>query len=133
MVARLPSGWVVLADHQFLPGYCLLLPDPVVAHLTDLDLHQRAEYLVDMSRVGDALLAATDAVRINYEILGNAAPALHAHVLARYEWEPAERRTQPVWTYPSETRMSVPFSARTHGDLRDALGRALADPPRGDG
>lgn len=37
VIARLNSGWAVLADHQFLRGYCLLLPDPVVGHLTDLD------------------------------------------------------------------------------------------------
>lgn len=120
----------MLADHQYLPGYCMLLPDPVVARLTDLDLRQRAEYLVDMSRIGDALLAVTDAIRINYEILGNAAPALHAHVLARYGWEPGEHRTQPVWRYPSVTRASVPFSATAHGDLRDALGRALTGAAR---
>ena len=115
-----------MADYQLLPGYCLLLPDPVVEHLTDLSLDQRAEYLIDMSRIGDALLAVTDAVRINYEILGNTAPALHAHVVPRYRWEPAVHRAQPVWSYPGQQRAAVPFVGSRHGDLRDALSRALA-------
>ena len=27
-IGRVSSGWVVAGDVQFLPGYCLLLPDP---------------------------------------------------------------------------------------------------------
>ena len=30
VIARMPSGWAVLGDPQILPGYSLLLPDPVV-------------------------------------------------------------------------------------------------------
>ena len=33
VIARMPSGWAVLGDPQILPGYCLLLPDPVVGDL----------------------------------------------------------------------------------------------------
>ena len=35
-VARLTSGWLVLGDPQVIPGYCLLLPDPVVPDLNAL-------------------------------------------------------------------------------------------------
>lgn len=125
VIARLTSGWAVLADHQFLRGYCLLLPDPVVGHLTDLDDAARARYLLDMARIGDALHAVTDAHRINYEILGNVAPALHAHVIPRYASEPREHREGPVWWYPWATLHSVPYSAEEHGGLRDALTAAM--------
>jgi hypothetical protein len=33
VICRVPSGWVVLGDVQFLRGYSLLLPDPVVLGL----------------------------------------------------------------------------------------------------
>ena len=66
VICRMPSGWAVLGDHQFLAGYSLLLPDPVVDHLTDLDDASRAQYLTDMARIGDALHACTDTFRINY-------------------------------------------------------------------
>ena len=29
-IGRTASGWVILAQRQVLPGYCLLLADPVV-------------------------------------------------------------------------------------------------------
>lgn len=127
VIARMDSGWAVLADHQFLRGYCMLLPDPVVGHLTDLDLGQRARYLVDMSRIGDALLAVTDADRINFEILGNTSPALHAHVCPRYPTESADLRSGPAWWYPREVWDDGPrFSEDAHADVRDALADWLA-------
>ena len=51
-VCRLDSGWVVLGDPQVLPGYCVLLADPVVGTLNDLDGERRATYLADMARLG---------------------------------------------------------------------------------
>jgi len=98
-ICRVNSGWVVIGDVQFLSGYCLLLPDPVVADLNTLDVEARALYLREASIVGDALLASTDAYRINYEILGNTEAALHTHIFPRYLSEPQERRKQPVWFY----------------------------------
>ena len=42
VICRMPSGWAVMGDVQFLPGYCLLLPDPVVASLNDLAAASRS-------------------------------------------------------------------------------------------
>ena len=100
VIARLPSGWAVIGDHQVLQGYCLLLPDPVVPTLNALEIGARTAFLRDMSLLGDAILAAhPTAARANYEILGNQDPALHAHVFPRYDDEAAELRTKPVWFY----------------------------------
>ena len=99
VVTRVGSGWVVMGDVQPVPGYALLLPDPVVPTLNDLAPGDRSAFLADMVRLGDALLAATDAARINYDILGNSEPALHAHVFARYTWEPEDLRAGPVFAY----------------------------------
>lgn len=118
-VCRVTSGWVVLGDAQFVRGYSLLLPDPVVADLNKLDGAQRAAFLHEMSAVGDALLALTDAVRINYEILGNVDPALHAHVIPRYSYEPEALRTRPVWFY--DWAAAPRFDAARDGPLLAAL------------
>jgi len=81
-----------MGDVQFLPGYCLLLADPVVPSLNDLSPQARGQYLQDMVRIGDAILKVTDSFRINYEILGNSEPELHAHIFPRYMSEPEEQR-----------------------------------------
>jgi diadenosine tetraphosphate (Ap4A) HIT family hydrolase len=117
------SGWAVLGDPQILPGYCLLLPDPVVPHLNVLSGAARAAFLHDMARLGDAVLAVTSAERINYEILGNVEPALHAHVIPRYAWEPPERRRTAVWFH--DWAAAPGFEAEAHQELAKALSDAL--------
>lgn len=99
LICRVNSGWVVLGDVQFLRGYSLILPDPVVSDLNELSVQDRKTLLYEASVVGDALLELTNAIRINYEILGNLEPALHVHVFPRYKDEPADLRTRPVWFY----------------------------------
>src|SRR5688572_3485653 len=95
----MPSGWAVLGDPQITPGYCLLLPDPVVPDLNALSGDARRQFLDDMARLGDAVLEETGADRINYEILGNVEPALHAHVIPRHGSENPELRKKPVWLH----------------------------------
>jgi diadenosine tetraphosphate (Ap4A) HIT family hydrolase len=119
VICRLPSGWAVMGDVQFLPGYCLLLPDPVVASLNDLDDARRAEYLRDMAQLGDAILHVTSADRINYEILGNSEPELHTHLFPRYATEPPELRRMPAWFY--DWTAAPRYDAERHAGLRDAL------------
>ncbi|MFM1896428.1 MAG: hypothetical protein RLZZ385_1502 [Pseudomonadota bacterium] len=114
-ICRLDSGWVVMGEAQFLRGYCLLLPDPVVGHLNLLSTEQRQQALLDATRLGDALLALTDAVRINYEILGNLEPALHIHVCPRYDHEAEELRSKPIFFYDWQSAPS--FDAQRDGAL----------------
>lgn len=116
LVARLASGWAVLGDPQVLPGYCLLLPDPVVATLNDLKGARRDRFLADMAALGDAVLVATGALRINYAIFGNLEPALHAHVVPRFADEHEEMRTAHPWAYDWST--APPFAADEHAPLQ---------------
>jgi diadenosine tetraphosphate (Ap4A) HIT family hydrolase len=124
MVARLSSGWAVLGDPQVLPGYCLLLPDPVVPTLNDLDAAARRGFLDDMAALGDAVLEVTGALRINYAMFGNVEPALHAHVFPRYGHEPEGLRTSHPWAY--DWSKAEPFDLLSHAALRDGLREALA-------
>lgn len=123
VICRMASGWAVMGDVQFLPGYCLLLPDPVVASLNELDTEARATYLLDMARIGDAVLAATGALRMNYEILGNSEPELHCHLFPRYASEPDDKRKMPAWFYDWNT--ATPYAEEVHGDLRKKIAQLL--------
>lgn len=93
-IIRLKSGWVVAGDTQPLQGYCLLLAEPVVADLNQLDERARSQYALDMARVGDALLKVRGAYRINYETWGNQDPALHTHIVPRFMSESPVLRVQ---------------------------------------
>jgi diadenosine tetraphosphate (Ap4A) HIT family hydrolase len=119
VIARMASGWAVLGDPQITHGYCLLLPDPVVADLNALSGEVRRQFLDDMVKLGDAVLAETGAERINYEILGNVEPALHAHVIPRHAAEDPALRTKPVWLHDWS-------AAPAYSDALASLARGLA-------
>ena len=124
VIARLFSGWAVFGAQQFVRGYLLLLPDPVVPNLNALGARERIAFLSDMSRLGDALLKVTAAVRINYAILGNLEPALHAHVIPRYADEPEGLRTAQPWAY--DWAAAPAFERSAFQDLAGSLLRELA-------
>lgn len=130
VIGRMRSGWAVMGDEQLLAGYAVLLADPVVGSLNALSGEARTRFLEDMAALGDAVLAASDARRINYAIYGNLVPELHAHVIPRFDDEPEEFRTAPYWLYPAADRAGRPFDATQHESLqrtiRDLLqGRGL--------
>jgi diadenosine tetraphosphate (Ap4A) HIT family hydrolase len=104
VITKLQSGWLVIGDVQPLPGYCLLLADPVVESVNHLSESDRTIFSSDLFRIGDALMAVLDSYRINYQILGNKEGALHAHIIPRYLTEPEEKRIRPAdWGYDWST------------------------------
>ena len=127
MVARVVSGWVVMGERQVFSGYCLLLPDPVVPHLNALPAADRGRFLSDMALVGDAILAATAATRINYALFGNLEPALHAHLFPRHATEPAATRTAQPWALDWAT--APEYSPALHGGLQRRIADRLARTP----
>ncbi len=142
VLAKLRSGWAVMGDTQFLPGYCVLLSDvddvddlaggTGADHLSDLPRPARDQFLSDMGLLGEAMMIACTGLdpslrRINYEILGNTDRYLHAHLFPRYGWEPVELQGGPVWHYPRD-RWTSPRDAYSeeHEPLRQAITEALA-------
>lgn len=130
VIARMRSGFAVIGDSQFLPGYCVLLASPRVDRLSDLPLDARGRFLLDMSLLGEAIERAClpdGLLRMNYEILGNTDAYLHAHLFPRYQWEPPERAGGPVWLYPRDrwTDSKFSYSDGAHGALRARIADEL--------
>ncbi len=122
-ISRLRSGWVVLGDVQFLRAYSLLLPDPVVGNLNQMDPEARKIFLYEMSVVGDVILEITGALRINYEMIGNVEPALHAHIFPRYTDEPEEFRLKPAWFYDWDA--APPFDPERDAEIMQKIAKGL--------
>ncbi|MDN3956374.1 HIT family protein [Sporolactobacillus laevolacticus] len=128
VLSEMKSGYAVIGDTQFLPGYCVLLPNREVSSLNDLTIPERAQFLTDMSLIGDAIINVCHPVRVNYDILGNTDAFLHAHVFPRYDWEKEERRKMPVWLYDSSNWFDEEkqFSIEKHGKLKEELTKYLS-------
>lgn len=129
LMVKMKSGFAVIGDNQFLPGYCVLLRDPKVDSLNQLSLAERAEYLLDMSLIGDAITKVCNPLRINYQILMNLDHYLHAHIEARYEWEPDEYKYLPSYFYPKEKRYAqeYEFCEEQFGTLKRKIKEALLE------
>ena len=95
----------------------------MVPHLNALAPAARAEFLADMALIGDALLAVTGGVRINYAIFGNVDPALHAHVFPRHAAEPEVTRTAQPWAL--DWNAAPAYSEALHGDLKRRIAEDL--------
>ena len=132
VLRRVAGGFAVMGDVQWLPGYCVLLCDQQgIQRLSELPALGRTAFLESMADLAEAVERACrerDPAfrRANIEILGNTDPFLHAHVWARYDWEPEAFIGGPVWKYPME-RWRDPESqlGGQHDSLRQDIGRHL--------
>jgi len=127
MMAKMKSGFAVIGDHQFLPGYCLLLGYPKSSSLNELPMAARNQYLLDTTLIGDAIIKVCKPLRINYSTLMNLDHYLHTHIEARYDWESDEYKTKPSWFYPKEQRhgLEYEYCEEKYGELKREIVEAL--------
>ncbi len=76
---------------------------------TELAADEATAYWGEVLQVGRAIERAFEPVKINYTILGNSLPHLHAHIVPRYADDPA-----PGWPFPFPDPEPPP---RTSADL----------------
>ena len=104
VVATLETSWVTMQESAPVRGYACLVSRTHAIELHDLPEDTASAFMRDARRVSRALLAATGAVKLNYEIHGNTLPHLHMHFFTRYrgdrfEGQPIDPRgvVQPVY------------------------------------
>jgi diadenosine tetraphosphate (Ap4A) HIT family hydrolase len=93
-VAELETGYVVIGDHQLFKGYTLFLCKHHKTELHFLDEDIKAGFLVEMSKVAEAVYNAFNPDKLNYELLGNGDAHLHWHIFPRRE---SDEVHGPVW------------------------------------
>lgn len=129
LMVKMKSGFAVMADNQFLPGYCIFLRYPQVASLEELTLEERAQYFIDTTLVGDAIIKVCRPRKVNYSTLMNQDSYLHTHIEARYDWESEEYKRRPSWIYPENERYieKYAFSEEHHGELKKKITEYLTE------
>lgn len=120
-VAEFPSGYAVLGDFQFYPGYTILLSKVHATELHQLSKVQRTRFLEDMATVAEAVFKAFKPLKLNYELLGNLDSHMHWHIFPRYANDPDPQN--PVSVIPSKIRNAEntrPSAARLT-EMKDML------------
>ena len=122
-IAELKSCYVILGDHQFYRGYCVLFAK---LHATELYLMpaDAARLLFDEMRlVAESIATVVKPWKMNYECLGNSEPHVHWHLLPRYETD--QMRHGPVWLRP-ESERKVALDENDRRALLDSIRHQLA-------
>jgi diadenosine tetraphosphate (Ap4A) HIT family hydrolase len=95
-----------LSRHDAQPGYTVVVwRGRHVAEPTELTAEEASCYWQELLTVARALEEQFRPAKTNYQILGNAVPHLHTHVILRYEDDPEPGR--PL-SWPRGDRPAVP-------------------------
>jgi diadenosine tetraphosphate (Ap4A) HIT family hydrolase len=81
-----------LAANQSVPGYCVLIAHQHVREPYELERAAQLAFWDDLLQAGRAVERAFGALKLNFEILGNAIPHLHGHLVPRYYGDSAPER-----------------------------------------
>ena len=95
-----------LHDDQFFPGWTVLVLKQHATELFDLSRTDRSHLIEEVSAVASVLAREWQAVKINYELLGNQLPHIHWHVIPRLPQDPAP--LEPVWRIAHEPLRMTP-------------------------
>lgn len=104
-VKEMETGYVVIGDYQHFKGYTLFLFKEHETELHLIDPVTKMKFLEEMSVVAEAVLNATGAEKMNYEMLGNGYAHMHWHLFPRRENDLENYGNSgkgPVWWYPME-------------------------------
>jgi diadenosine tetraphosphate (Ap4A) HIT family hydrolase len=93
-----------------------------IAEPSKLEEDEAAAYWRELLHVGRGLQAHLGAVKMNYDILGNSLPHLHAHVIPRFAEDP-----RPGWPFPFPDDPPPVAETELLADA-DALRAALSEP-----
>jgi diadenosine tetraphosphate (Ap4A) HIT family hydrolase len=125
MVAALSISTLYLHKIQTYRGYSLLVYDG--SHATRLDQLPEAvatAYMSDLRRAQQAIVGVLKPDHLNVELMGNAIPHLHWHIIPRYKGDP--RWGRPIWMTDDEAMPKVLLSDAARTALVEELRRALA-------
>ena len=118
-VADLRLSRLRLASNQSSPGYCVLICGRHVCEPHELTADERERFFADLCDAGRAIATVFGAFKMNYQLLGNLVPHLHAHITPRYHGDPVPGG--PISPDPRAAPPSPAWLAERAAALRAAL------------
>jgi diadenosine tetraphosphate (Ap4A) HIT family hydrolase len=97
-LARLAVSDLCFVSDRRFPGRCVVTLHQHATELFDLVPELRHAFADDVSAAAQAIKHAVNAFKMNYEILGNASPHVHCHLIPRQLDEP--KPNVPAWLHP---------------------------------
>jgi len=99
-LVRTTSALVRLSRNQRARGYCVVVAGRHAVEPFELPLAEARSFFEDVMATARALQKSCAPIKVNYEMLGNAVPHLHCHVVPRYADDGAPGRPLPLFDAP---------------------------------
>lgn len=100
MIYEFPHSYLLLGNHQYFPGYCVLYYKQHVRELHELSPEIQAALSKELMQATTAIVRAFNPWKMNHACLGNRDQHIHWHIIPRYESE-ADHQMHP-WTHADE-------------------------------
>jgi diadenosine tetraphosphate (Ap4A) HIT family hydrolase len=100
LVYEFPKSYLLLGDHQYFPGYCVLIYKEHVRELHELPAGDAQELNAELMQATKAIAKSFQPWKINHACLGNRDQHIHWHIIPRYETE-ADHQFDP-WKHAEE-------------------------------
>lgn len=109
-ICKLDTSTVYLFREQTYRGRCNVVFDGHRKELFDLSKEELSAFMIDVSRVAQAVTRAFSPDKLNYGAFGDTMPHLHMHVVPKYKDKENWGSTfvmNPAQVYPSEEEYSA--------------------------
>ncbi len=107
VIQEYPSGFLLLADKQIVPGMTIFRSKVEVEDITDLTEEEYTAFTKDFRQaliyMKEKLSQDKNFIRLNWDKLGNEFKKLHMWIIPRYEWE-GDELSMPLWSHNMKER-----------------------------
>ncbi len=100
LIHEFKNSILVLGDHQYFKGYCVLVFKSHVRELHELEPKIQKELFGELMSAGKAVHEAFQPWKMNYSCYGNQVPHIHWHIFPRYDSDP-DHLNQP-WLHSDQ-------------------------------
>jgi len=88
LIHEFPRSTLLVGDHQFHKGYCLLVLKDHVREMHELPPQVAHDVIDELMQATRAVVTTFEPWKINHACYGNVVPHIHWHIFPRYESDP---------------------------------------------
>jgi diadenosine tetraphosphate (Ap4A) HIT family hydrolase len=114
VVHEFKNSFLVLGEHQFFLGYCILISKKHYKEMTDIPAPEQEEIFQEMMTASKLIEKSFGPDKMNMCSLGNVVPHVHWHFFPRY-------KSDPEFSNPPWLSMHLFEKARIDDEKREKL------------
>lgn len=95
LIKEFKHSYLMLGEHQYYPGYCVLVSKKHYREMTDMPKNERDEFFQEMMQSHEWLIEVFHPTKMNMCSLGNVVDHIHWHFFPRHSHDPNFK--SPPW------------------------------------